>query len=506
MTKYVLGIDSGLTITKAALFDEQGRLAGVGRADVTRHEPLPRHVERDMEEHWLATCKAIADALQAAGATGDDVAAIGMSGHGDGLYPLDRDSRPLGRAILSLDGRAHEVVERWQAEGRFPTMLAAMGQEVAPSSPTAVLSWIKQHEPERYARFGHLLYCKDWLRFRLTGSIATDRTEASTAFTNVQTQLYDPDVAALFDLPEVMERLPPALEPTSIAGYVTEDAAQATGLRVGTPVAAGLHDVTATAVGIGVVEAGQLALVAGTYCINEVISSLPVIDRAWFCRNGFAPGTWMNMSISPASSANIDWFVGQFCRDAAQTAKAQGVSVFQVLEPELAAAFAREGGIVYHPFLYGSPHAAVSSAAFMGVLGRHERGDLMRALIEGVVFNHRTHVDALRRGFPLDRAALAGGGARSPRIAQLFADALNLPVVVPDAEEVGALGAAMCAGVAAGWFDHLSDAAAVCCRASSTYQPEPAAAARLDLAYRRYIRSVGTVQGLWPSLNGSDAA
>jgi L-xylulokinase len=385
-------------------------------------------------------------------------------------------------------------------------MLAAMGQEVAPSSPAAVLAWIKQHEPERYARFGHLLYCKDWLRLCLTGTIATDRTEASTAFTNVHSQLYDLDVAALFDLPEVMERLPPALEPTSVAGYVTEEAARATRLRVGTPVAAGLHDVTATAVGMGVVEAGQLALVAGTYCINEVISSLPVIGRAWFCRSGFAPGTWMNMSISPASSANIDWFVNQFCRDATQTAKAEGVSVFQVLEPELAAAFAREGGVVYHPFLYGSPHAAVSSAGFLGMLGRHERGDLMRALIEGVVFNHRTHVEALRGGFALDRAALAGGGARSPRIAQLFADALDLPIVVPDAEEAGALGAAMCAGVAAGWFDHLAAAVAVCCRASRAYQPDPAAVARLDQDYRRYLQSVEAVQPLWPGLNGSDAA
>ncbi len=504
MTKYLLGIDSGLTVTKAALFDADGNLHGVGRADVTRHEPHPRHVERDMDEHWRQTCKAIALALQAAGANGGDVAAIGMSGHGDGLYPLDRARRPLGRAILSLDGRAHAVVAAWKEEGRFPKLLAAMGQEVAPSSPAALLAWLRQNEPERYRNLGHLLYCKDWLRFRLTGTVATDRTEASTAFTNVHNQAYDPQVAALFDLPEAMGILPRVLEPTEIAGHVTAEAAAATGLRAGTPVATGLHDVTATAVGMGVVEAGRLAVVAGTYCINEVISTEPATDPAWFCRNGFSPGTWMNMSISPASSANIDWFVNQFCRDAVQQARADGVSVFDLLEPELEKAFGQPGGVVYHPFLYGSPHGPIASAAFLGMLGRHERGDLMRALIEGVAFNHRTHVDALRRRFFLDSVALAGGGARSPRIAQLFADALALPVSVPEAEEVGALGAAMCAGVAAGRFQDLRAAAEACCRVSRSYVPDAGRAARLDGAYRHYLASVEAVKDLWTS--GSDAA
>lgn len=500
MSRYLLGIDSGLTVTKAALFDEAGHLLGVGRAEVTRHEPAPRQVERDMDEHWRQTCQAIRLALQAAGASGADVVAIGVCGHGDGLYPLDRAGQPLGRAILSLDGRAHAIVADWQKQGRFPRLLAAMGQEVAPSSPAALLAWLKRHEPERHAALGHLLYCKDWLRYCLTGVIATDRTEASTAFTNVRTQTYDPEVAALFDLPEVMDRLPPALEPCAIAGHVTEKAAAATGLRPGTPVATGLHDVTATAVGMGVVGAGRLAVVAGTYCINEVISAEPLTDPAWFCRNGFAPGTWMNMSISPASSANIDWFVQQFCKDALLQAKARGVSVFDVLEPELDRAFARkDSGIVYHPFLYGSPHGAVASAAFLGVLGRHERGDLMRGLIEGVVFNHRTHVDALRRGFVLDSVALAGGGARSGRMAQLFADSLNLPVSVPDALEVGALGAAMCAGVAVGWFANLPEAAKACCRTSGSHVPDPDRAARLDLAYRRYQISVEAVRNLWQS-------
>ncbi|WP_027132916.1 FGGY-family carbohydrate kinase [Geminicoccus roseus] len=504
MTKYLLGIDSGLTVTKAALFDQAGHLAGVGRAEITRHEPHPRHVERDMDEHWQATCRAITLALEDAGASGGDVAAIGVSGHGDGLYPLDRDARPLGRAILSLDGRAHAIVARWQAEGRFPKMLAAMGQEVAPSSPAALLAWIKQHEPQRYAALAHLLYCKDWLRLKLTGVIATDRTEASTAFTEVRSQVWDQDVAALFDLPEIMDRLPPVLEPTAIAGKVTPEAAAATGLSAGTPVATGLHDVTATAVGMGVVEAGRLAVVAGTYCINEVISPEPATDPAWFCRNGFAPGTWMNMSISPASSANIDWFVSQFCRDATRQAREEGVSVFQVLEPELARAFDEADAPVYHPFLYGSPHGPIASAAFLGVLGRHGRGDLMRALIEGVVFNHRTHVDALRRRFALDSVSLAGGGARSPRIAQLFADALALPVSVPEAEEVGALGAAMCAGVAAGWYPDLPAAAGACCRVSRSYRPDADRNARLERSYRHYLRSVEAVKDLWHS--GSDAA
>lgn len=501
--RYLMGIDSGLTVTKAAIFDEVGNLVGVGRADVPRHEPKPRHVERDMDEHWDATCLAIRRALEAAGLTGADIAAVGMSGHGDGLYPVDRAGRPLGRAILSLDSRAIPLANRWREEGRMARLLPVIGEEPAVSAPGPVIAWVKENEPERYARLGHVLYCKDWLRLKLTGELATDVSEASVAFTDVHSQRYDRRVLDLYGMPELWDRLPPVREPTEIAGKVTAEAAALTGLVAGTPVATGLHDVTATAVGMGVINAGQLALVGGTYSINQILSDHPVTGKAWFCRSGWRMGLWMNMAISPASATNIDWFVTQFCKDAAIEGRNRGVSLFEVLEPELVAAFNGHGGIVYHPFLYGSPHGDHASAAFLGVLGMHKRGDLMRALIEGVVFNHRTHVDGLRQAFTPSEAALGGGSSRSPRIAQLFADTLNLRITVPTTEEAGALGVAMCAGVAVGRFPSLPEAVATCCRPLRTYEPDPARVPVLDEAYRTYRSTVDAVAPVWPKLGAT---
>lgn len=492
----LLGIDSGLTMTKAVVFDSQGRVLATARRRIAQVIPMPRHVERDMAALWQATAEAIREALGAA--DHPRIAAVAATAHGDGLYLLDRAGQPLGPGILSLDSRAGATVAGWGADGTSAAALLLSGQMAHASAPSALLAWIRDHEPDRFARIGHVLSCKDWLRCCLTGTIGTDLTEASTSFTNVTTQDWSPEILDLYGLPALRSALPPIARPDEIVGRVTPEAAALSGLLAGTPVVAGLHDVTASALGIGGHRAGRIAIVAGTYSINETVSLEPKTDPRWFCRNGLHPGEWNNMAISPASAANYDWFLDTLTGADRSRAEAEGRSVHTLVEPEVRAALDRSSTVHFHPYLYGSPHGPQASGGFLGLHGWHDRGDLIRAVIEGIAFNHRVHVDALRDGFQPTEARLTGGISRSPLYAQIFADALGLPVSVTDTDEAAAWGAALCAGAGVGLFsDPTADPRDV---ALTTFTFDPARSAALDTRFRLHCDLAAALAPLWPRI------
>lgn len=482
----LIGIDNGLTITKAVVFDVDGTPLATARRRLAQDLPRPRFVERDMEALWRATAAAIREALALSGRPPSDVAAIAATAHGDGLYLLDRRQQPLGPGILSLDSRAGAVADAWNAGDVGARALARTGQEPHASAPSAILGWIARHDPERLAAIGTILACKDWLRFRLSGSLGTDRTEASTSFTEVRSQAFDPEALAIYGLSDLFPALPAVAHPAARVGGVTRAAAEATGLLEGTPVAAGLHDVTASALGVGGHEPDWLTMVVGTYSINEVVTTAPAVDARWFCRAAIEPGEWNAMAISPASTANYDWFLDQFCRAERAIADAGGAPVHEQLAGELAAALDKPSDILFHPFLFGSPHGSTASAGFFGLHGWHDRGDLLKAVLEGIVFNHRTHVDDLRSAFPVKGLRLAGGGSRNPALSQMFADALGLPVEVSATDEAAAWGAALCAGACVGIFASPREGARATTRVLRRHVPDAARGAALDARYRLY--------------------
>ncbi|MFN3275743.1 MAG: FGGY-family carbohydrate kinase [Paracoccus sp. (in: a-proteobacteria)] len=494
----LLGIDNGLTVTKAVIFDDTGRVLATARRRVAQSMPYPRHVERDMDDLWRQTAAAIAEAVSACGRPASDIAAIAATAHGDGLYLLDQHARPLGPGILSLDSRAGGIAAQWQADGTADQALTRTGQMPHASAPSAIMAWIRDHQPERFAAIGHVLACKDWLTHCLTGRIGTDLTEASTSFTDVATQDYATDIPGLFGLHGLP--LPEIALPDHIVGRVTAAAAQATGLAIGTPVVAGLHDVTASALGAGGYQTGCIAIVAGTYSINETVTHAPLTDPRWFCRNGIRRGEWNAMSISPASAANYDWFLDTLCATDRAQAEADGRAFHAQIVPQIEAAMALPSGAIFHPYLFGSPHGPQASAAFFGLRGWHDRAQMLRAVIEGIAFNHRYHVDALRDGFAPTTARLTGGISRAPAFAQLFADVLGMPVATSDTDEAAAWGAALCAGAGVGLFasprHDPRDLAAI------SHQHRPDADRHADLAtrYGVFTDLTAALAPIWPRI------
>jgi L-xylulokinase len=496
----IIGIDSGLTVTKAVIFDIDGRVLSVARRRIPQIIPQPRHVERDMEVMWAATAEAIAEAVDAMGRPVGDIVAVAATAHGDGIYLLDRHCQPLGPAILSLDTRASDVADQWNSGTVAGHSLSLTGQCPHASAPSAILRWVRDNEPERFSAIAHFMAAKDWLRYRLCGTIGTDRTEASTSFTAVQSQTYTEAAFELFGLEALWDKRPPIASSVDIVGYVTGAAARQTGLMEGIPVVAGLHDVTASALGIGGYDEGVVAIVAGTYSINETVSSEPKVDRRWFCRNGILPGEWNNMSISPASTANYDWFIERFFAEEAKIAEKAGESVHALIAEELAIAARKASSVVFHPYLFGSPFGGASSAGLFGLSAWHERGDVMRAIVEGIAFNHRIHIDALRDGFSPRAARLTGGISRNPMVAGLFADILGMPVAATKTEEAAAWGAALCAGAGLGIYTSPTDDPRDLSEIETVHQPDPQRSAVYETKYQVFLELTEAMKPVWPKL------
>jgi len=498
----LMGVDCGSTAIKAAIFDEAGTTLSVASRKVVAICPAPGHVEQDLNQLWDSAASAMREAVERSGHAPGEIGAIGVTAHGDGVYLADRAGAPLGNGIMSVDSRGFEIVESWRAAGLIERAEALTGQRPYPYAATALLAWIKRHQPERYAAIGHVMFCKDWIRACLTGMFATDPTEASTAFTNPHSQAYDPAILELFDLREIANALPPIRPIVGRIGVVGAEAAIRTGVLAGTPVSGGLHDVTASAVGLGNLGPGSLSVTAGTFSINEVLSSNLVVDPRWAARAGLTQGQWMNMAISPASSNNVDWFLRQAYRPELAEAENRGVSVWDIIDADLDT----DPGIddpLFHPFLYGSPYEERASGGFFGLHSWHDRGHMLRAVIEGAVFNHRTHALALASAFELKRAAVTGGGSSTPRLAQLFADVLGMPVDIPEAKEIGALGVAIAAGVGVGAYASLEAGAAKACRLAAQYTPDPARHAAYTARYARFAEIVEAMRPIWRASTAS---
>lgn len=496
----LLGIDSGLTVTKAVVFDETGCQLAVARRRVPQLLPQERYVERDMNELWRLTASAIKEALQLSGQPSSAIKAVSVTAHGDGLYLLDKQHQPLGNGILSLDSRAGDIIDAWSQGDESARSLQLTGQMPHVSAPSALLAWMKQVHPEQYEQIGVVLGCKDWLRFCLAGTIGTDRTEASTSFTDVQTQDYSLAALSLFGLEELSDALPPISHSADQTGVVTRAAADVSGLLEGTPVVCGLHDVTASALGIGGHATGIMCMVAGTYSINEVVSNKPSVGQGWFCRNAIDAGRWNNMAISPASTANYDWFIDTFCALERDDAIARQSSIHESLVVEINRALERHSTVMFHPFLFGSPHGNLASGSFLGLRGWHQRGDLIKAVLEGIAFNHRTHVEALKTGFDVQSARLTGGGSRNPAVSQMFADVLDMPVMVTNTEEPAAYAAALCAGTAIGLFDSVDDNPRGDNIVDKVYEPAQARSGAYAERFDLYSRISETLKPHWNEL------
>jgi L-xylulokinase len=307
----------------------------------------------------------------------------------------------------------------------------------------------------------------------------------------------------LFGLSEIFDALPPLKQSSEVVGQVTSAAAQETGLTVGTPVVGGLFDVDASAIGAGAIQINQACIVMGSWSINEVITKDPIVDPDLFMTTIFAdPSLYLTIEGSATSATNLEWFVNQCCGDERAEAKRRGVSVYEICSEEVASLPPGSTNVIFHPFLYGSNVQPTARAGFYGVAGWHTRAHLLRALYEGVVFGHLSHVEKLRKaGGQIHSARLAGGGSRSAVWSQMFADTIQVPMEISDGNELGARGAALSAGIGAGIYRNYEEAVQETVKVVRVHEPIAANAPLYLARYAEYQQLVNVMQTPWETLN-----
>ncbi len=502
MAKYLLGTDNGGTVSKAAIFTLDGKEIAVSSRESELLTPKAGFVERDATVMWNNTAEVIKEVITKSGIDPADIACVACTGHGNGIYLIDKDGKPTRNAIMSSDGRARDYIEKWTADGVDKAIRPKTMQCIWPAQPNALLAWIRDNEPDVLEKSVHALMAKDFIRYNLTGEAYAELTDMSgTSLMNVDTGEYDADVLEAFGISEMQRLLPPLKRSSDICGVITPYAAEQTGLKEGTPVAGGMFDIDACGLASGVTEESQLCVVVGTWGINQYISNKPVVDGVFMTSCYSIPGYYLMLEGSATSAGNLEWFVNQFFKAEKQIAKEQGESVYDICNELVASTNPQDSNIIFLPFLYGSNAGLDAKSCLLGMASHHGRGDVLRAIYEGVVFAHMTHMDNLKsfREMP-ETIRLTGGAARSDVWLQIFADCFQTTIEIPDGTELGALGAAISAGVATGCFKDYPEAIDSMVSFSKKIKPNPAMKDLYQEKYTRYRKVIETLDPIWKEL------
>ena len=489
---HVLGIDVSTTATKAVLIAEDGSVAGVGVAEYDYDTPHPSWSEQDPALWWDGAITAIRAVLDKTGLTGEDVAAVGLTGQMHGLVLLDGAGSVLRPAILWNDQRtAHECDEIREAVGAR-RLIDITGNDALTGFTAPKLVWVRDHEPEIWARAEHVLLPKDYVRLRLTDAYALDRADgAGTILFDLAGRDWSDEVLDALRIPRAW--MPPTFEGPVVTGVVTAAAADATGLRAGTPVVAGGGDQSANGVGVGAVVPGVVALSLGTSgVVFATTESASIRDPRGqvhaFCHA--VPGRWHLMTVMLSAAGSFRWF-----RDA--VAPGQDFGALAAAAGEVTAA---TDGLFFLPYLTGerSPHAdPLARGAFVGLTIGHDRRHLTRAVLEGVAFGLRDGLDQMfAAGMPMPTQIRAsGGGTASPVWRQILADVLGAEIATVSTTEGAAYGAGVLAAVGAGWHPNVEAASDALVRVTPMDSPGPDAA--------RYVEAHEAYRALYPALKPS---
>jgi len=497
---YLLGLDNGGTVTKAALYEINGREVAVSGTHVKPIMERVGFVERDMDALWAANAKVIREVLKKSAVDPTDIIGVAVTGHGCGAYLIDEKGRPAGNGIISTDTRAKEYVKRWNADGTYDRLLPMTMQIIWAGQTLPIVAWLLREKPQTLERARWVFSCKDYVRYCLTGEAYTELTDISVANgINLNTIDYDDAIFDAFGIRSVKRLFAPLRKCTDICGAVTAKAARETGLIEGTPVAGGLCDVAACCIGTGVTSTDKMCMVAGTWSINEFISERPVVSKdlfqtALYCMDDY----WMILENSMTSASNLEWFIRNLMADEQARAEQSGKNVYAATDEMIASIAPEDCQVVFLPFLFGTNVNADARACFLGISGLHTKTHLLRAVYEGVAFSHRTHMENLLRF--RDRPSgirISGGAARSRVWVQIFADVFQIPIEVSAASELGAMGAAMCAGIATGAIPDFYRAAETFAKVSYTCAPNPDRAKIYDNKFRLYQKLNGNLEETW---------
>jgi autoinducer 2 (AI-2) kinase len=509
----LLAIDAGTGSCRAVLFDAAGNQVAITQREWSHAEVpgAPGSQAFDTDRNWRLICACIGEALETAGTPAKAVRAVSATSMREGMVLYDARGREIW-ACPNVDSRAREEAKELVDSGAAQAIYERAGDWVAITAPARFL-WIAKHEPDVFAAIAHVGMLGDWILTRLCGEYTTDASlGSSSGMFELADRTWSEHVLELVGLePSVF---PPVREPGTVAGAVTRDAAEATGLAAGTPCVVGGADTQLGLLGIGVVGAGRFTVVGGSFWQHTAVVDEPVIDPHARLRTlcHAVPERWMIEGIGFYSGLAMRWFRDAFCAADKELAAQRGVDVYDLLAAEAARVPPGSNGVlgIFSNLMEAKRWVHASPAFLQFDIAHPDRSgkkECVRAIEEAAAYVSRGHLEIVQEvtGDSVDEVVFTGGAARGTLWPRILADVLDVPVRIPAVKESSALGAAVCAGVGAGLYASLSDAEHLA-SFEATVEPEAETATRYRSLYDEWravydrmleMSEDGVVRPLW---------
>jgi xylulokinase len=488
---YFLGIDMSTTATKALLIDQRGQVLGVASREYPSQAPRPLWSEQDPALWWNATLESVRALISESRVEPSAIQCIGLTGQMHGLVSLNEEGQVLRPAILWNDQRTGAQCQEIRQRLGKSRLIEITGNDALTGFTAPKILWVQQNEPEVWKNTRHILLPKDYLRYRLTGELATDRSDGSgTLLFDLRRRDWSAEMLAALEIP--LEYLPQTYEGTDIVSFLAPEVASQLNLPAGIPLVGGAGDQAASAVGSGAVREGVVSLSLGTSGVIFAATDAPVFEPDGrlhaFCHA--VPGMWHLMGVTLSAGGSLRWL-----RDTVSA-----TAGFEELVAPAGDITPGSEGLLFLPYLTGerTPHAdPLARGAFVGLTVRHTLSHMTRAVLEGVAFGVRDSLELIESAGlgEIKQVRITGGGASNPIWRQILADVLGVELVTLRYNQGSAYGAALLAATGAGAFPDVGTACDQLVKITGSTTPSAAQAAYREI-YPIY-------RGLYPALKNA---
>ena len=488
----ILAFDLGTTALKCALHDVNGTVIASASEEYQLITPQPDWVEMDVETYWRAFKSAVGKVLKESAVDPAEIKALGVSAQGETLIVVDREGKPLRRAIVWLDNRAQEDADELGDLFGHRQAFEITGQvKLVPTWPASKILWLRKWEPDLFDSVGKFLLIEDYFIHRLTGEYVCEGSLVTSAcYWNFRTRAWWKEMLGALHVSE--EQLPQYRESGEAVGTLKTEVAEELGLSPDTVVCTGALDQACGAIGVGNIKPGIFSENTGAALAICATVNQPVIDprNEMPCHYHGLPGLYMLHTFTSGGIV-MRWFRDEFGGPEMRVSRTSGLDAYDLMGMEAARVQPGSEGLVMLPHLQGAmaPEAnPKASGVFYGFTLRHGRGHFTRAIMEGVCFIVRRNIEVIEGlGVPVNEVRSLGGGARSRVWKQIEADVVGRPVLTTTNEEAATLGAAILAGKAVGLYSSVEEAAQQMIRIKERFEPDPSNRAVYDNTFGTYV-------------------
>ncbi|MDR2478039.1 MAG: carbohydrate kinase [Treponema sp.] len=492
--QYIIGIDCGTTSVKALAYDEQGNeICAVDRGNEVISSGVCN--EQDMEKLWQNVTWCVKTLMQKSGLNPAAICGMGVSGQGEGLWAIDSAGRPVRNAILWNDGRSFELIDRIKSnDPLYRRIKHCVASFIKNGSTLTLIRWLKEHEPEQYQRAAWFFTCKDWIRYRLTGSIAWELSDATCSCVNLLERRYAREIFRELDIAEAEEKMPPLIGAVDRAGGILPELAGEIGLLPGTPVSGGMLDLVSTAAGLGVVDPHDACVIVGTTGMTfTVLNDYTPDDHINGWEVHIDGKSYIKGIGCMAATPNLDWAIASLFPGKSPH------EVYEEIALRLAGRAPFASGLLYHPHISAAGERAPffnakAAAQLLGIRQTTKPLDILHAVMEGVAFAIK---DCLMTVGKVNQVYLSGGGAKSPVWAQILCDVLGADVYITSSGELSAKGAAISAALMTGLFKNMGEVKERFIKIKTVLRPNPANVPVYTGLYQMYKKTQGCMDEFW---------